>query len=72
MEERTLGREEVASLRDVGRHGERLAQLVKDSVPLHKSLEVHARDPDHGGAAVLHLLQEQKKKEETKSSTVRG
>lgn len=56
MKERTLGREEVASLRHVGRHGERLAQLVKDSVPLHQSLEVHTRDPDHGGAAVLHLL----------------
>lgn len=68
MEERTLGREEVASLRDVGRHGERLAQLVKDSVPLHKSLEVHARDPDHGGAAVLHLLEKQKTRRDRKQA----
>lgn len=70
MDGRTLGREEVSSLRHVGRHGERLAQLGQDSVPLHKSLEVHARDPDHGGAAVLHLLKKQEKKT-TKEKTRR-
>lgn len=63
MEERTLGREEVASLRHVGRHGERLAQLVEDSGPLHESLEVHARDPDHGDAAVLNLLKKTTRQE---------
>lgn len=52
----TRGGEEVPSLRHVGREGERAAQLLEDGVALHDSLEVHARDGDHGRAAVLQLL----------------
>ena len=48
--------EEVTGLGHAVRLRESLAELGEDPLALDEGLEVHARDPDHGGAAVLELL----------------